>query len=420
MKVIIVGGGWSGCSAASMAAALGMEVLLIEKTDMLLGTGLVGGIMRNNGRYTATEEMIALGGGDLFQIIDDHCKHKNVDFPGHRHASLYNVHEMPHAIESHLKKLGVHILYNTRIVQVTKNENSIVSVTSHSKKEYYGDLFLDATGTAGPMGNCAKYGNGCATCIMRCPSFGGRVSLTALAGVEELIGRRMDGRIGSMNGSCKLLKESLSPSIRSKLSRDGVVMIPLPPDLQEDHLSKKSCQQYAHSFFTENLILLDTGHAKLMTPFFPLEKLHKIPGMEKACYKDPYAGGIGNSIRFTSCAPCDITFQVKGINNLYCCGEKAGLYVGHTEAIITGILSVVNGIRFLQKEPPFILPRQLFVGEGLSFAHDQMQTEEGLKYKYTFSGSILFEHLIDEGLYTTNVDKIRARVDELGLTNVLK
>lgn len=68
MKVIIVGGDWSGCAAAISAQKQGAQVTLIERTDMLLGTGLVGGIMRNNGRYTATEEMIAMGSGEIFQL----------------------------------------------------------------------------------------------------------------------------------------------------------------------------------------------------------------------------------------------------------------------------------------------------------------------------------------------------------------
>lgn len=32
-----------------------------------------------------------------------------------------------------------------------------------------GDVFIDATGSAGPMANCGKYGNGCAMCVLRCP-----------------------------------------------------------------------------------------------------------------------------------------------------------------------------------------------------------------------------------------------------------
>lgn len=82
----------------------GAKVTLLEKTDMLLGTGLVGGIMRNNGRFTATEEMIALGGGELFRIIDENVRHKNVNFPGHEHASLYDVGKISGVIYRFLKR----------------------------------------------------------------------------------------------------------------------------------------------------------------------------------------------------------------------------------------------------------------------------------------------------------------------------
>jgi len=47
--------------------------------------------MRNNGRFTAAEEMIAMGGGDLFELADANSLHRNIEFPGHPHASLYNV-----------------------------------------------------------------------------------------------------------------------------------------------------------------------------------------------------------------------------------------------------------------------------------------------------------------------------------------
>ena len=57
--------------------------------------------------------------------------------------------------------------------------------------------------------------------------------------------------------------------------------------------------------FIENVILLDTGHAKLMTPFFPLNNLRKIPGFENARYEDPYAGNIGNSMRYLAISPRD-------------------------------------------------------------------------------------------------------------------
>ena len=71
MKVIIVGGGWAGVSSAITAKKAGAEVHLYEKTDLLLGLGNVGGIMRNNGRWTASEELIQLGAGDLIEIVDN-------------------------------------------------------------------------------------------------------------------------------------------------------------------------------------------------------------------------------------------------------------------------------------------------------------------------------------------------------------
>ena len=90
-RVIVIGGGWSGCAAALTARKAGAEVLLLEKTDLLLGLGNVGGIMRNNGRFTAAEENIAMGAGDLFRITDSCSRHINIDFPRHKHASLYDV-----------------------------------------------------------------------------------------------------------------------------------------------------------------------------------------------------------------------------------------------------------------------------------------------------------------------------------------
>ncbi|ABS41479.1 FAD-dependent oxidoreductase [Clostridium botulinum] len=86
MKVVVIGGGGAGCSAAISAKKAGADVSIFEKTDLLLGLGNVGGIMRNNGRFTAAEELIALGAGNLINITDENSRHKNIDFPGHKHA----------------------------------------------------------------------------------------------------------------------------------------------------------------------------------------------------------------------------------------------------------------------------------------------------------------------------------------------
>lgn len=86
--VVIIGGGWAGCAASISAKKAGANVIILERTDMLLGLGNVGGIMRNNGRYTAAEESILLGGRELFELADKYSRHKNIDFPGHKHVWL--------------------------------------------------------------------------------------------------------------------------------------------------------------------------------------------------------------------------------------------------------------------------------------------------------------------------------------------
>jgi hypothetical protein len=255
-------------------------------------------------------------------------------------------------------------------------------------------------------------------CILRCHSFGGRVSVTAKAGVQEMIGRKGD-QIGAMSGSCKLLKESLDPRIVSDLNRTGMSVVPLPAaQVLKGKLALKCCQQYAIPEFEENLVLLDTGHAKLMTPFFPLELLRAVPGFENARYEDPYAGGMGNSIRYIGMAPRDDALRVEGVSNLFCAGEKAGLLVGHTEAICTGTLAGHNAARCARGETPLTLPDTLAVGDAIGFVRRQMREEGILSLKYTFSGSVYFERMKALGTYTTDRRAIGERVGRAGLTGV--
>jgi hypothetical protein len=388
---------------------------------MLLGTGLVGGIMRNNGRFTAAEEMLAMSGGEIFQLTDQNSLHRNISFPGHNHTSLYNVARMEPMVKNFLLEKGVEIHLSTRIDDVAITNGHIEAVTGRTREDkvsYEGDVYIETTGTAGPTVNCTKYGNGCAMCILRCPSFGGRVSIAAKCGITEMIGKKGD-HVGAMSGACKLFKESLSGEVVETLNREGVAIIPIPVSMRSaDKLATKACQQYALPEFLDNIVLLDTGHAKLMTTFFPLDALRQIPGMESARYEDPYAGGLGNSIRYVGMSPRDDALKVIGVENLFCGGEKAGLLVGHTEAIVTGTLAGLNAVRFIKKEKPLVFPDTLAVGDGISYVRTQMATEAGLGYKYTFSGSVYFDRMKEKDLYTIDIQKIRGRVEEAGLTGV--
>ncbi len=86
----------------------------IRANRYALGTGLVGGDMRNNGRFTCHEEAIALGCGDLFRLTDQQTRHKNIEFPGHKHASLYDVAAMEPAVKKYLQDRGVELHFQAR------------------------------------------------------------------------------------------------------------------------------------------------------------------------------------------------------------------------------------------------------------------------------------------------------------------
>jgi hypothetical protein len=197
------------------------------------------------------------------------------------------------------------------------------------------------------------------------------------------------------------------------------VLIPIPPALiQKGKLSKKACLQYALPEFENNLILLDSGHAKLMTPYYPLETLREIPGCENARYEDPYAGSVGNSVRYFDMAPRDDALQVTGIENLFCAGEKAGLLVGHTEAICTGTLAGYNAVKCARKESLLTIPTTLAIGDAIQYVRTQMQTEVGMGLKYTFSGTVYFERMQQRGLYSTEPGQIQDRVKKAGMSGI--
>lgn len=421
-RVVVIGGGWAGCSAALAARKGGAgEVVLLERTDLLLGTGLVGGIMRNNGRFTAAEELIALGAGDLIRLTDEAARHRRIDFPGHRHATLYDVVRIEPLVRRHLQEIGIEIYFEERGVDVAADHETIHAVVTSQGRYVEGDVFVDATGSFGPQNNCSRYGNGCVMCIMRCPSFGGRVSIAGKLGIQEQKGLRSDGGVGAFSGSCKLHKDSLAQDLRQRLETEGVVVIRVPPGLRKgkDMLSQKACQQYALEDYRDNLVILDTGHAKMMAPFLPLNVLRQIKGLEHARYEDPYGGSKGNSVRFLALTPRDNTLKVKGAANLFCAGEKAGLFVGHTEAMVTGTLAGYNAARMALGRELLELPRTLAVGELIAYGQERMEGF-GLTEKYTFSGSVFFHRMQELGLYTTDIDQIQRRVSEAGLSGVFQ
>lgn len=157
----------------------------------------------------------------------------------------------------------------------------------------------------------------------------------------------------------------------------------------------------------------------MMTSYVDLADLRSIPGFEQARYEDPYSGSLGNSIRYLDVTRRDNTMKVEcDVDNLYCGGEKAGLLVGHTEAIVTGTLAGHNAVRQLAGRAPIEIPHDLATGDAISYVRSEMDKPGGMSQKYTFSGSVFFERMKERNRYTTDIDLIQKRVGSTGLNDV--
>lgn len=413
--IVVIGAGWAGCASAVSSALAGARVTLIERTDMILGTGLVGGIMRNNGRLTAIEELRAMGAEILVKAIESCYLHTDIRFPGHEHASLYDVTMAESSMRHVLATLDINLRVKSSCTGLSLEGTRVRSAKLSSGETIAGDAFVDATGTAGPQTNCRSHRSGCVMCVLRCPTFGPRISPTSSIGINET----PPISTAATSGSVKVLKSSLSHDIASRLEKTGVAEIPLPETVEISVTpNEKSCRQYGSEDFYRKLVILHTGEAKVMVPYLPLEVLRSIPGLSRARYIDPSSGGVGNSVRYNILTPHDLSQRVTGLENLFCAGEKSGLMVGHTEAILTGMLAGHNAVRSALGMELAQIPRNLLCGDFLYFVANRLKHVEGLQDKYTFSGSVYFQHAVEHRLYTTDLDIIRMRVTASGMSGI--
>jgi hypothetical protein len=144
-----------------------------------------------------------------------------------------------------------------------------------------------------------------------------------------------------------------------------------------------------------------------------------VPGFERVRYEDPYSGTVGNSMRYAAMSPRDDAMRVVGgPDNLFCGGEKAGLLVGHTEAMVTGTLAGHNAVRHAMSADLIELPDSLAVGDAITHVRTEMAKPDGLANKYTFSGSVYFQRMLERGSYTIDHAVIEDRVANSGMAGV--
>jgi hypothetical protein len=422
-KVSVIGGGFAGCGAAATAARAGLEVTLIERTDSLGGLGLAGGSNRMSGQYTAHEEIIAMGAGDIVKMLDAETIFVQMELPGQRHVNMYNCQTIDKRLDEGLRDLGVNIRYRTRINKVRMSGDSVEAVIAENGEEFVAGSFADTTGTFGPQALCNKYGNGCATCLMRCPTFGGRVSLAEKAGVKEWMGVMPDGKPGTQCAAFTLLKESLSDEVQEVLDQNGFAVWKIPPQIIPGLYEKlKLVAPAVTSEHAEELTLTYMGKGKVGwvnvvgLPYMTLEELHAIPGFENVAFIQPFTGWIGNAIRYMSVTPRESTLKVKGVANLFVAGEKMGGQPnGVTEAATTGAIAGHNAARKSLGMELFELSRKTVIGDFLAYTAEH---QEELNIRHSYIWGVYFERIKQTGLYTKDVAQVQKRIEEAGLTGI--
>ncbi|MFC1872917.1 FAD-dependent oxidoreductase [Chloroflexota bacterium] len=421
-KVIVIGGGFSGCAAATAAAKAGARVTILERTEMLGGCGLYAGILPHEG-YCFDEELKLLGCNDICEVLEKLNIHRYMHYPwpekdGGSDNDYYDVAGLDIDLKKCLEDAGVEVLLQARGTDVKMEQKTIRSVLLGDGTEVSGDVFIDTTGGAGPEKNCKKYGNGCAMCFVRCPAFGGRVSIAAKAGVKELKGKKPDGTIGPTSAGVLLVKDTLSPDIRKELEQKGVLIIPMPKRLVNYDRNKGiGNSSNVEAGYAENIVLADIGAfaKRVAAGWAPISDIRQVPGFERARYADPYAGTIGTAVRFMAVTPRDDALKVPGVNNLFVASEKLGL-IGIVSTIAAGTMAGHNAVRSAVGMTPLILPTTIILGYWLKYVNDRWDNE-GLVDRVHIKGRFI-DRAKEVGLYTKDKGVIRARIEESGLSNV--
>lgn len=443
-KVVVVGGGFAGVSASSCARNAGANVVLIERTDQLLGLGLRSGIFHNDGRMSGLEELKAMGGGYIANILESPpvLTHRRTemswndvdDLSDRPHAShIFHCMRAETAIRDYLKDIGVHLIFADRAIDVGVGQAQqgrgglLTKVILEKGEELEADSFVDATGGAGGIRICQNYGNGCVECMLRCNSFGDRVSIATKAGAPELRKIRDSkhgGGFGALSSACSFYDDSVDPELLGNVKREGTSTIAVPEELQEmikiglstnlpyDPSHVKALKVAYPGFFKANGMV-----------FMPLEDVRRIPGLQDARFADPLGGGVGNSVRFMSMAPRQDSMRVTGFRNLFVGGEKAGPNVGIQECMITGALAGHNAARYAFGKDLLILSRDTVVGEFIAFVGQMMQEEEGLMKTYSFMKPEFRRKMGEKGWWAKTVpqaiQEAQQRIETAGLTGVM-
>jgi len=414
-KVVIVGGGVAGCGAALAAAKAGAKVTLLERTDMLFGVAVSAGETNGNGNFVANHELRFLGVGELSDALLSIKLHDGVQFPdSSRHVFIFNSGLAEPLLKRIVKKAGIEVLLETRAMDVKKEDGQILAVKLADGRMVEGDAFVDCTGGHGGISVCVRYGKGCVMCNAKCPSFGDRIGMVEKAGGKVYDMRRPDGMRGQVGKAITVFKDTLAPKLKARLEREGLLKIPLPSEMV-DYSKHALMGGLRTKDFLSNLILTDIGPVAKLSGlgYMRQEELRQVPGFENVSVESPQASRY-NHISSVAIAFRDSTMRVKGFENLFCGGEKAG-HSSVEGAMISGILAGHNAARNAFNLEPLVLPVSMAMGDFFAYTTEQYKTVAGRNRSYHMGFGEYWERMQQTGLYTDDVKKIKRRVKEAGL-----
>ncbi|MBI4186248.1 MAG: FAD-dependent oxidoreductase [Chloroflexi bacterium] len=424
MKIVVVGGGVAGFSAAMVARKAGADkVVLIERTDMLGGIGMVAGIgLVGSGAFRALAEEKALGGGSLYyDVLFPIATHQDITTPGFDRAMLYNVTRLDARLQRVLKENGIEVLLSRTVTDIKASGNSIGAAVLQDGTAIDGDVFIDASGTATGIKGCNEFGYGCVACILRCPVFGNPKGLIDHK-VKTFPELNAYGKPGVIGTSLLIPIASLDEKYQEELKQKGHVFLPVPPGVEPNMDRAMKAASYSipvmsQDVLAHNVLLLDVGGYVKVTAqgsprYGPL--LRRFPGLEYASIAQPSGGLKGHLVFGLTIAHRKNSMEVEGVDNAFCAGAKAGNALFLLDVAATADLAGYNAVMKAKGKSCLELPKTLINGAFIDYIGRLMTTEEGLK-KSPQTDNNTMKHL---GVYRETEKEITKEVKRVGLEGI--
>lgn len=426
MRIVVVGGGVAGCSAALVAKQVGGgEVVLLERTDMLGGLANVAGIgLCGSGAFLILEEQRVLGGASLYnEVLLPLATWSELTMPGFDRAMLYNVTRLDGRLQRVLRERGVEIRCESHVTGVRRQDYRITSVKLANGDEVTGCVFVDATGSTQGLRGCRENGYGCVECILRCPHFGNTGGLVDNE-ITTISTRNAWGTNGVLGTSLLLPIASLSDELQVQIKDKGFTYLKVPAGIAPDMKRARLAGSHGMAIMSqaevkENLLLPDVGgYVKATANASPryASQLRKLPGLEECLIAQPLEGRKGHLVYGLGMLPTGATQQVQGYENLLCAGTKSSHALFIMDVVLSGDLAGLNAARMIHGRPCLELPNSLMTGAFLAYSRESKSTPEGLASIPQGDRATLGRL----GVLRQNSSEIREAVDKVDLADVYR